>query len=140
MRGRLANLRRVTNESDPRVERIRNQVETLEQQIIQRRENITGSDGDKASLTDINVALTKARFEVEAATAIFGAAVERREVAVANARRQSRYLEVVSNPSMPDEANFPKKLETTALAFFAFLGFYIVGSLTVSLIREQASI
>ena len=142
LRGRLANLRRVTGEDDPRVQRIRNQVETLKSQIAERRANITGGNSaqDETSLADVNLALTKARFEVEAATAIFAAAVQRREVAVANARRQGRYLAMVSSPSLPDEANYPRKLETTALAFFAFLGFYIIGSLTISLIREQASI
>ena len=141
LKGRLTNLRRVTSEADPRVERIRNQVETLEAQIADRREGITG-DGtaDEASLTEINLALTKARFEVEASTASFAAAVERREIAVANARRQGRYLEMVSSPSMPDEANYPEKPQLTALAFLGFLGFYIIGSLTISLIREQASI
>ncbi|MEM1300883.1 MAG: hypothetical protein AAGH68_16560, partial [Pseudomonadota bacterium] len=141
LRGRQANLLRVTGNTDPRVQRITNQIATLESQIAKRRENITGSSSeDASSLADINLAMTKARFEVEASTAIFGAAVERRELAVANARQQGRYLELVSSPSMPDEANYPKKIETTALAFFAFLGFYIIGSLTISLIREQASI
>lgn len=141
LRGRLANLRRVTSEDDPRVERIRNQVETLERQISERRDNITGDRGeDGASLADINLALTKARFEVEAATAIFSAAVQRREVARANSQRQHRYLAVIASPSMPDSANYPKKPQMTALAFLGFLGFYIIGSLTLSLIREQASI
>ena len=141
LRGRRTNLLRVTDTTDARVERISNQILTLESQIAQRREKITGeSTEDRSSLADINLAMTKARFEVEAASAIFAAAVQRREVAVANARRQGRYLEMVSSPSMPDEANYPQKIETTALAFFAFLGFYIIASLTISLIREQASI
>lgn len=141
LRGRITNLRRVTSDTDPRVQRISNQIETLEAQIASRRSNMTGeSSSDRTSLADINLALTKARFEVEAASAIFAAAVERREVAHANARRQHRYLNTVTEPSMPDEANYPRKLETTALAFCAFLGFYIIGSLTISLIREQASI
>ncbi|MEM7743544.1 MAG: hypothetical protein AAF409_07520 [Pseudomonadota bacterium] len=141
LRGRLTNLRRVTSEDDPRVERIRNQVETLKAQIAARRAKMTGSETEgETSLAEINLALTKARFEVEAATAIFSAAIERREVAYAQARQQSRYLELVATPSRPDSPNYPKKIETTALAFFIFLGAYIVGSLTISLIREQASI
>ena len=47
---------------------------------------------------------------------------------------------MVSSPSMPDRSTYPKKLELTALAFLCFLGFYIISSLTISLIREQASI
>ena len=138
---RLTNLRRVTSESDPRVQRIRNQVETLENQIERRRASIAGNASDQnRSLADINADLARAQFDVQAAMAIFSSALQTGELARANASRQHRYLSVVSAPSMPDEANYPQKPQMLALAFITFLGFYIVFSLTVSLIREQASI
>lgn len=138
---RLTNLRRVTSESDPRVQRIRNQVETLENQIERRRASIVGTASDQnRSLADINADLARAQFDVQAAMAIFSSALQTGELARANASRQHRYLSVVSAPSMPDEANYPQKPQMLALAFITFLGFYIVFSLTASLIREQASI
>ena len=84
--------------------------------------------------------MVTAKLEVETKMAIFASALERLEIARTEASRQHRYLAIVSRPSLPDKANHPKKLELTALAFLGFLGFYIIGSLTVSLIREQASI
>ena len=39
---RLTNLRRVTSEDDPRVQRLRNQVETLRSQIDRRRASVAG--------------------------------------------------------------------------------------------------
>ncbi len=141
LRGRLENLRRVTSETDPRVERIRNQVATLENQIVERRKNVTGGEGlGRDSLADINAELARAQVDVQAALAIFTAALETREAARADAARQHRYLSVVIQPSVPDEANYPQKWKQTGLAFLIFLGIYIVVSLTVSLIREQASI
>ncbi|MEM7213422.1 MAG: hypothetical protein AAF479_16320, partial [Pseudomonadota bacterium] len=138
---RLTNLRRVTSESDPRVQRIRNQVETLQSQIARRRASITGgADRQDRTLADINADLARAQFDVQAAMAIFSSALQARELARTNATRQHRYLSVVAEPSMPDEANYPQKPQMLALAFISFLGFYIVLSLTVSLIREQASI
>jgi capsular polysaccharide transport system permease protein len=141
LRGRLQNLRRVTSESDPRVERIRNQVETLESQITERRKNVTGGDRPgRGSLADINAELARAQVDVQAAMAIFTAALETREIARADSAKQHRYLSVVVQPSVPDEANYPQKWKQTGLAFLIFLGIYIVASLTISLIREQASI
>ena len=138
---RLTNLRRVTSESDPRVQRIRNQIETLQGQIDRRRAGIAGNSRiNDRSLADINAELSRAQLDVQAAMAIFSSALQAREMARANASRQHRYLSVVSSPSMPDKANYPKKPQMLALAFIGFLGFYIVFSLTVSLIREQASI
>lgn len=141
LRGRLQNLRRVTGENDPRVQRISNQVETLENQIVERRKNVTGGDRPgRASLADINAELARVQVDVQAAMAIFTAALETREVARADAAKQHRYLSVVVQPSVPDEANYPQKWKQTGLAFLIFLGIYIVASLTISLIREQASI
>ncbi len=141
LRGRLSNLRRVTSETDPRVERIRNQVETLELQIVERRKNVTGGERPgRESLADINAKLARVQIDVQAAMAIFTAALETREAARSDAARQHRYLSVVVQPSVPDEANYPQKWEQTGLAFLIFLGIYIVGSLTISLIREQASV
>ena len=139
--GRLTNLRRVTSESDPRVQRIRNQVETLQNRIDQRRAGIAGnSQVNDRSLADINADLSRAQFDVQAAMAIFSSALQSHELARMNATRQQIYLTVIEQPSMPDEANYPQKPQMLALAFVSFLGFYIVFSLTVSLIREQASI
>ena len=138
---RLTNLRRVTSESDPRVTRIRNQVTTLQERIDQRRAGIAGNSQVKdRSLADINADLARAQFDVQAAMAIFSSALQSHELARMNATRQQIYLTVIEQPSMPDEANYPQKPQMLALAFISFLGFYIVFSLTVSLIREQASI
>ncbi len=142
LRARLTNLERVTGSDDPRVQRLRTQVETMEAQIAARRDGVTGraTGTNGRSLADVNAELERANFEVTAAMTLFTAAIEARELARTDAQRQHRYLSVVVQPSRPDLANYPRKLEMTALAFLVFLGIYIIGSLTISLIREQASI
>ncbi len=137
---RLASLLRVTSDEDPRVKRVTASIETLDAQIKSLRDKIAGSADSEATLADVNTRLVSARMDVETKGVIFTSALERLEIARSEASRQHRYLAVVSSPSRPDEANYPKKLELTALAFLAFLGFYIIASLTISLIREQASI
>lgn len=137
---KLTNLRRVTDDSDPRVQRLTNQVETLQGQIAARQDKITGAQVLGDSLSDTNVELQSANFEVTAATTLFSSAIETYEAARLDITRQHRYLAMIVQPSLPDEATYPKKIQTTALAFLIFLGGYILLSLTISLIREQASI
>ncbi|MEM6932821.1 MAG: hypothetical protein AAF526_04465 [Pseudomonadota bacterium] len=140
LQGKLRNLLRVTSDDDPRVERITSQVETLEDQIAARQEKITGTEEDRQSLADRNTALQQAEFEVTTAMAIFTAAIEAHEAAKQDIVRQHRYLAQIVTPSLPDEARYPRKFQTTGLAFLIFLGAYILLSLTFSIIREQASI
>ncbi len=140
LNAKLTNLRRVTDDSDPRVQRLTTQVETLEGQIAARQDKITGAQVVDDSLADTNVALQSANFEVTAATTLFSSAIETYEAARLDITRQHRYLAMIVQPSLPDEATYPKKIQTTALAFLIFLGGYILLSLTISLIREQASI
>ncbi|MBY8974770.1 hypothetical protein KHP62_03055 [Rhodobacteraceae bacterium NNCM2] len=138
--GKLTNLRKVTSESDPRVERLASQVETLQAQIAARQEKLTGAQLTGNSLADTNVALQSANFEVTAAMTLFSSAIESYELAKLDAARQHRYLAMIVKPSLPDAPGYPKKFQTTALAFLIFLGGYVLLSLTFSLIREQASI
>ena len=140
MVARRTNLLRVTDENDPRVERLTAQIETKTDQIQLRRNRITGGGADRASLADINSELQRATFEVTAAMAMFTSAIEAREAAQLELQRQHRYLANVAGPSLPDQPKYPRKFQTTALAFLIFLGSYILLSLTFSLIREQASI
>lgn len=143
LRGRLANLRRRgATDDDPRVQRLEAEVATMQDAIAARREGVAGSSQNSTgrSLADINAELERANFDVTIAMTRFTAATEALELAKNEAARQHRYLSVVVEPIMPDASNFPPKLELTALAFLCFLGIYIMLSLTISLIREQASI
>jgi len=140
LRAKLTNLSGVTGEDDPRVVRLTTQVATLEHQIATREAGIAGTQNNGTTLADINAQLQRSEFEVQAAMELFSAAIQAREAARLDAQRQHRYLAVVVEPSLPDQANYPKKYQLVALTFLVLLGLYIMVSLTVSLIREQASI
>lgn len=140
LKAKLTNLRRVTGETDPRVERLTAQIETMTAQIAAREGKITGDNPNQVSLADINSEIERANFEVRAAMEIFSAAIQTREFARKDVARQHRYLSVVVEPSMADRSNYPHKWQTVGLAFLIFLGLYILASLTISLIREQASV
>ncbi|MEM7190514.1 MAG: hypothetical protein AAF439_12955 [Pseudomonadota bacterium] len=139
-KSRVASLLRVTSDQDARVRAKQARIVSLTEQIDALRANIAGNRSNEQTLADINATRITAQLNVETNMAIFTSALERLEIARAEAARKHRYLETVAAPSLPDEANYPKKPELTALAFLGLLGFYIIGSLTLSLIREQASI
>jgi len=139
-KAKLASLLGATSEADPRVKRKRAAIANLDRQVEDLRARIAGSASGEQTLADINARMVTSRLDVQTKMAIFTSALERLEIARADATRQHRYLSVVARPSLPDLANYPRKPEMTTLAFLAFLGFYIIGSLTLSLIREQASI
>ena len=56
------------------------------------------------------------------------------------ANRQVRYLSLGVAPVAPSEPTYPRKFESTLLAFVVFLGIYILVSLTISILREQISV
>ncbi|MEM7507550.1 MAG: hypothetical protein AAF415_12470 [Pseudomonadota bacterium] len=137
---KLTNLRKVTSEQDPRVERLRSEVETKEAQIQARKDKVAGTLENQESLAEINTRLQSANFDVTVAMTILSETIAANKAAELEVSRQHRYVAMVDSPSLPDKSTYPKKVQTTALFFLIFLGGYILLSLTISLIREQASI
>ena len=61
---------------------------------------------------------------------------DRQEAARIEANRQVRYLAVHVAPIPPDEPTYPRVFENTLIAFLIFGAFYLVCSVTVSILRE----
>ncbi|MEM8699903.1 MAG: hypothetical protein AAGF44_12070, partial [Pseudomonadota bacterium] len=136
----LQNRRQFAPESDSRIQALLVEISTLERRIADMKSEITSATGDTQSLAGQNIALEGALAELEIAMTIMTAAIQAEQTAEAEANRQHRYLALVDSPSMPDKSSYPKKLQTLALFFLIFLGGYILLTLTISLIREQANI
>ncbi|MEL6475826.1 MAG: hypothetical protein AAFR17_00750 [Pseudomonadota bacterium] len=136
----LANRQRFAPASDSRIQALQVEIETLQTRIGEMKREITNASDNSGSLAQQNIALEGALAEKEIADAIMAAAIQAEQQAEAEANRQHRYLAIVDSPSMPDKSAYPKKLQTVALFFLIFLGGYILLTLTISLIREQASI
>lgn len=60
------------------------------------------------------------------------------ETAKAQANRQMLYVTVVSQPSLPDYAVYPRDIIVLLITFFSALSIYITGALLVSGAREHA--
>jgi len=139
-RAQLSNLSGVVRDSkDRRLVNLRNEIASLEEQLAARRGRLTDPKSG-VSLAQINADFAAANLELELSGQLFAAAVSSMEQARMQALSQSKYLAVTVSPSMPDEATHPLRYENTALAFFIFLGAYILISLTLATLREQISI
>ncbi|MEL6233451.1 MAG: capsule biosynthesis protein [Pseudomonadota bacterium] len=111
-----------------------------ERAIAKRRGELTSSDRDTLSLAAVSSALNMAKSDLTAKEQMRIVALNTLEQARIEAARQVRYLSVNVPPVAPDVATYPRPAEHIAIAFFAFLGLYIMLSLTASILREQVSV
>ncbi len=112
------------------------------QQLSDLRTRLTGS-GDSSegpSMAQLSSELDLARVELTTANLLYTSALNSLETAIASATSQSLYLETVVQPSEPQKADKPARLQNTGLVFLICFAVYILGLLTISLIREQAAI
>ncbi|MEM8755365.1 MAG: hypothetical protein AAGF90_20565, partial [Pseudomonadota bacterium] len=140
----IARLRTVTsNENDSRFTPLRTNLEIKTRQLGELRGKLTGG-GDRAtegpSMAQLSASLELARVDQATAQMLYASALTSQEAAIAAASEQALFLETVVSPSVPAKAAKPERLENTALVFLVLFAAYIIGLLTMSLIREQAAI
>ncbi len=111
------------------------------EELANLRSRLTGGDGAQGpSMARLGADLELARVEQATANLMYTSALNSLETAIATAEAQSTYLETVVQPSKPTKASKPERLQNTGLVFLICFAVYILGLLTISLIREQAAI
>lgn len=110
-------------------------------ELTDLRVRLTGGDQAKGpSMARLGADLELARTDQLTANLMYTSALNSLETAIATAESQSTYLETVVQPSKPTKADKPARLQNTGLVFLISFALYILGLLTISLIREQAAI
>jgi len=107
--------------------------------ISQMRSSLTDDTGGSASLAKVQGELVVAKANVATRQLMLSQSLQLLETARVQANRQVRYLSLGVKPVAPDEATYPRAFENTLLAFLIFGGFYLMLSLTASILREQIS-
>ncbi len=125
--------------SQVQVQSLRDQIENINIQIEQLRQEMIGSDEGQVSLAARNTELRMAEENYNFQTIMVQQALTQMETARIEANRQVRYLSQSVRPIAPDEATYPRAFENTLLSFFIFSGIYLMISLTASILREQVS-
>lgn len=90
------------------------------------------------SLNTKLVAFERASVEKEFATRAYQTALASLEVARTNAIRKHRYLATIAQPSVADEAQYPRRWLGTLTVFLASLLFFGIASLLAASIKEHA--
>ena len=138
----IAKLGTVTNDpNDSRYVPLRLDKELKEEQLAELRARLTGGDrADGPSMARLGADLELAQVDRATANLMYTSALNSLETAIATAESQSTYLETVVQPSKPTKSDKPARLQNTGLVFLISFALYILGLLTISLIREQAAI
>ncbi len=141
--GEIQKLKTVAKDpNDSRYIPLRLDMEFKTQQLSDLRARLTGS-GDAStgpSMAQLSSELDLSRLELTTANLLYTSAINSLETAIASATSQSLYLETVVQPSEPQKAKRPARMQNTGLVFLICFALYILGLLTISLIREQAAI
>ena len=126
--------------NDSRYVPLRLELRELQTELDELRGRLTGSSGGGPSLSELNSRMALANIELLAANQQYSAAITSMETALQSASAQSLYLETVVSPNLAEKASRPDRVTNTALVFLILFAAYIIGLLTISVIREQAAI
>jgi capsular polysaccharide transport system permease protein len=121
-----------------RVAGVEGDIARLEALIETLRAQMTDASGTERSLARITGELSMAEVDLETRTMMMQEALRQVETARVEANRQVTYLTPIVNPVLPQEASYPRAFENTLLAFLILSGIYLLASITISILREQA--
>lgn len=127
------------NPNVSRMEPLKRRIASVEAEIAALRAKLTQGSETGESLAQVQGDLLVAQAEVQTRQLILGQAIQSMEAARSEANRQVRYLSLSVSPIPPDEPTYPRAFENTMVAMLIFAGIYLMLSMTVAILREQAS-
>ncbi|MEM8576512.1 MAG: capsule biosynthesis protein [Pseudomonadota bacterium] len=134
-------LRRSTNDNDPRVAQANRRVEVIRDQIEAERQKLGfGASGQESgtAIADLVGEYESLVVEREFAETTYTSALAQYDAALAEARRQSRYLAAHRTPTLAQKAQYPERLRLVLLvAMFSLIAWSIFCLLYYSL-RDRA--
>jgi len=132
-RTRLSELKRSAPQS-PMLADLQAHVRALEEQLDSQRARLTGGDGAMApKLSSYEQLMLQKEFVTRKLTS----ALASLEASRAEARQQQIYLERVVDTSLPDRAQYPKRLEAVLIVFISCFILFSIGNLLISGVREH---
>lgn len=123
--------------TSPQVVAAQQRVSALAAQVQSETKRLIDTS-KKEGLHQSLAAFESVQVEKEFATQAYQSALGSLEMARAEAARQHRYLAVLSEPSRPDEAMFPRRLLLVFTTFITSLVFFGIASLSLAAVKEHA--
>jgi len=136
---RLELLRSRTRPNAARVQQAEQRVKVIEDRVAEERAKIGNgtagvSGGDYATVV---AGFERLQVERDIAEAAYGAAQVAYDIAVAEARRQTRYLAAYANPTEAERATYPDKPLILGLTAFFVLLLWSVGAMVLHSLRDR---
>ncbi|MFC3170274.1 capsule biosynthesis protein [Paracoccus fontiphilus] len=120
-------LRQITSESDPRIQQAERRIDVIQGRIAEERAKLgigsTTGDGEEGGVfADLVGEYERLMVDQQFAEQTYTAAMAAYDAAVAEARRQTRYLAAHVQPTLAERPTRPYRVELTALtALFSFM-------------------
>lgn len=125
-------------DSDPRLEQTRRRIAVIEKRIAEERGKMGGGDGqggtDYARLVD---QFEELRVDLEFAEKSYVSALSAYDGAVAEARRQSRYLAAYVEPTLAQTPLYPQRAVIVMVGGFVIFGLWAVAVLIFYSLRDR---
>jgi capsular polysaccharide transport system permease protein len=91
------------------------------------------------SLAQLSVNIQMAQADLAARDMMLQLGLQQVEQTRMEANRQLRFLTVSVYPVLTQEPTYPRRCESTGLAFLIFSGIYLMISLTASILRDKVT-
>lgn len=138
VRAELAEARSYMQEDSARVVSLKARIQALDDQVRAEKIRLTGKD--QAAVSALAAEYEQLTVEHEFAQKQLISAMSSLEAARIRAEGQSRYLVPFVDPTLPEEALWPRRIYAMGIGFSGILLIFGLGSLIVAAIREHAGV
>jgi capsular polysaccharide transport system permease protein len=124
------------NETSPAIQVLRLEMETVQKQIAQEKERLSGSNAEAVS--ELDAKFRDIQLNLEFVTTIYKSNLAQLERARLEAVQRLKYLIVVTQPSLADASLYPDRTFIIGTTIIVLLMIYFILSLIVAIIREHS--
>jgi capsular polysaccharide transport system permease protein len=131
-------LTETTRETDPRIEQTQRKISVIERRISEEREKLgVGQGRDGRAYADLVGEFESLRVDLEFAERAYVSALSAYDTAVAEARRQSRYLAAFVQPTLAQTALYPQRGIILLVGGFVLFGVWALALLIYYSLRDR---
>jgi capsular polysaccharide transport system permease protein len=134
----LNNLRSYMNDSAADIVALKAKIGALETQLLIERSKLVGDKSNNFS--DVNAKHAELLLDLEFATDLYKGSLMSLEQARIEAYRKFKYLIVVDSPSLPEEAEFPRRIYILVNILAVLLLFYGAMKIILATIKEHRDV
>lgn len=133
--GELNTRRSELNENSPVIQVLRAEINTIQQQLKQEKERLTGAS--TAAVSELDARFREIQFNIEFISNIYKSNLAQLEQARLEAVQRLKYLVVVTAPSLADASLYPDRVYIIGTTILILIMIYFVVSLLVAIVREH---